>query len=346
MTWRKTKWRAIQTMTDNPWRDLAAPTVADSISARRVDHALPWGFFWARNLQNECLLVLRHAAESSPTSRLPHLKGVDMAVSDAEQGRDKMLILRLVDASQRDIFYSLCRDIVESARTADSEKEAVAIALRRTWRWHLLLRGGAVGRLPPDEQKGLIGELIVLERLLLPYLQPDDAVATWLGPTGAPKDFEIGRTAVESKARRGGSTPYVAISSEHQLDASGVDRMYLHVVELEQEQAPDKPAMTLTDVAARCRNAIAERDISAVEVFDGLLTAAGFAWTDDYGDMRWTEGRHGLYIVGDGFPRLTAESCPAGVQNVRYTIDLAECERYRVSTQELVESFRGGRDAN
>lgn len=333
-------------MTEDPWKDLAPPSATDAITARRVDHTLHWGFFWAKSLQNDCLLVLRHAAGSSPTSRLPRLKGIEMTLTDGDHRDERLLVLRLVDPPQRDIFYSLCRDIVSSSGAAASEKEAVAIALRRTWRWHLLLRGGAGGRLTPDEQKGLIGELIVLERWILPHLAPSAAVSTWVGPTSAPKDFEIGRIAVESKGRRGGATPYVAISSEHQLDDAGVDSLFLHVVELDQEQAPEKAASTLTEVAERCRNAIAERDVGAVDLFEGLLAASGFSWEDDYSDSRWAEGKHSLFTVAEGFPRLTAATCPAGVGNVKYTIDLADCEAYRVSEDELVDSLHGGRHAD
>lgn len=333
-------------MTDDPWRDLAPPNAADAVTARRVDHTIPWGFFWARSVQNDCLLVLRHAPESSPSSALPRLKGVEMTLSRDTQDQDRMLVLRLTEPAQRDIFYSLCRDIVASAGAAATEKEAVATALRRTWRWHLLLRGGTGGHLTSDEQKGLIGELIVLERLLLPHLEPRDAVTTWLGPTGAPKDFEIGRVALESKARRGGATPYVAISSQHQLDDVGVDVLFLHVVELDQEQAPDKPASTLTEVAQRCRTAIAARDVGAVDLFEGLLSATGFSWEDDYSDTRWTEGKHSLFAVADGFPRLVAAQCPEGVGNVKYTVDLTACAGFKVSLEQLTDSLRRGRHAD
>ena len=328
-------------MTDDPWRSLAPPSAADAISARRVDHSIPWGFFWAISLQNDCLLVLRHAPESSPQSVLPRLKGVEMTLTSDPQHADRMLVLRLTDSSQRDIFYSLCRDIVASAAAASTEREAVTTALRRTWRWHLLLRGGTGDRLTPEEQKGLIGELIVLERLLLPHLGPRDAVTTWLGPTGSPKDFEIGRIAVESKARRGGATPYVAISSQHQLDGTGVDALFLHVVELDQEQAPDKPAWTLSEIAQRCRTAIAERDVGAVDLFEGLLSATGFNWDDDYSDTRWAEGKHSMFVVGQGFPRLVAAQCPEGVGNVKYTVDLGVCAEFKTAVDQLTDALRG-----
>jgi len=77
-----------------------------------------------------------------------------------------------------------------------------------------------------------------------------------------------------------------------------------------------------------------------------VLSASGFSWDDDYSDTRWAEGKHSLYLVADGFPRLTAAGCPAGVGNVKYTVDLAGCEAHRVAVDQLIDLLRGGRNAH
>ena len=94
----------------------------------------------------------------------------------------------LLDSTQRDIFQTLCEDIISAAaRRPKSEAGAVSAALSRTWRWHHLLRGGRGTLLSPEEQKGLLGELFVLERLLLPRMDASSAVTAWRGPLAAPK---------------------------------------------------------------------------------------------------------------------------------------------------------------
>jgi hypothetical protein len=335
---------------DDPWSELSAPNIANAISARRVDSRLPWGFFWARSLDNHCLLVLRHKLESSPNTRLPKLKGVEMMVTEADENDARMLVLRLADTAHRDVFYQLCADIVASAGTAPTEPEAVKSMLARTWRWHHLLRGGVDERLRLEEQKGLIGELIVLETLIVPYVAASDAVSSWHGPLGSPKDFELGGVCIEAKARRGAATPYVVVSSEFQLDTSGIEALFLHVAELYQEQAMStaevKQSLTLTDFAARCKLAISSRDEGAIEPFDALLAAAGFRWEDDYRDTRWTQGRHHIFRVGESFPTITAASCPPGVSNVTYSLALADCEPYRVAEDELLTAIAGHSNAD
>ena len=333
------------TMTDDPWKDLKPPSSADALNARRVDAELPWGFFWARGTDRRCLLLLRHAAEATPSDRLPRLKGMETTFSGVdEEGRDT-LILRLFDTAQRDIFHRLCLDIMTSAATAETEAEAVAVSLARTWRWHHLLRGGGDGRLSKEEQKGLIGELLIIERLL-ESLSPHDAVSSWRGPLGAPKDFEVGRCSIEAKARRGAAKPHVLISSEHQLDISGVDELFLFIAELDQAQSEDSDGFTVTEIAQRLHTHIAGIDNESAGIFESLLCAAGFSWDDNYSDTKWLRGPERYYAVSEGFPCITVSSFPAGVLNVRYSITLSEIESFRVPAELIDQTIAGGSDDN
>jgi hypothetical protein len=141
----------------DPWIDLATPDGATKVSARRVDEHLQWNFYWAKSADRKCLLILRHAPDAQPSSRLPTLNGLEISETDADDGQNRMLVFRLADTNQQVIFEQLCRDIVSATSAAESEPEAVELALARTWRWHHLLRGGSNGRLSEEEQKGLIG---------------------------------------------------------------------------------------------------------------------------------------------------------------------------------------------
>ena len=326
------------TAQNDPWKDLTPPSAASAINARRVDENNPWGFFWARAMDGKCLLVLQHGAESSPSKKLPPLKGVEVAVTDGDGQHSPMLVFRLLDSRQRDIFHQLCIDIVAAGAVARTEPEAVELAVARTWRWHHLLRGGTGGRLSEDEQKGLIGELLVLERHLLSCLSPADSLAAWRGPLGAPKDFEVGRIGIEAKARRGAATPHVLIASEHQLDGEGCDLLFLHVVDLSHSHEGAAQAFTVSDAARRVRGRMS-LDNAATDRYESLLAAAGFRWEDDYSDFKWVEGTSRIYGVADGFPRVTAREIATGVSNVRYSISLVECERFVVETKALDEAI-------
>ena len=327
---------------DDPWTGLEPPASAEIINAKRVDGKHPWNFFWARSVDRKCLLILQCSAASAPKGKLPKLKGIEVALSEPETGGSVMVSLKLTDNQHRDIFHRLCLDIVQAASAARSESEAGETFLARTWRWHHLLRGGSDSRLSAEEQKGLIGELLVLERYLIPLFGPADATGAWVGPTGSPKDFEYGRTAIEAKARRGAARPYVAISSEHQLDASGCDVLFMYVVELDAAPEGAASAFTLTDVACRIADRIAADAPAVLERFEGQLVAAGFSRDDDYSSFRWISGPHRFLHVVEDFPRITPAMFKSGVERVRYDLSLVECEQFRVDDDFVRGMLKGG----
>lgn len=157
---------------------------------------------------------------------------------------------------------------------------------------------------------------------------------------GSPKDFEVGRTGIESKAHRGAATPFVKVSSEYQLDDVGVDELFLHVIELSQAPTDATGAFTLTQVAESVREQLTSLDHSAVEQLQGILSAAGFRWEDDYSDSLWIEGSSRFYEVRDDFPRITGAVAP-GVSNVRYSISLSECEPFQVADERVIDALKG-----
>lgn len=327
---------------NDPWKDLIPPSSTGTLSALRVDPGIPWGFFWAKGYDKRCMLTLQHSSDISIKGPLPLLKGIDCSLTLDQSTGLRLLTLKLLDLSLHDLFHRLCLDIVTSSTRASSEVDAVARTIARTWRWHHLLRGGRDSRLTSEEQKGLIGELLALEKFMLPTLSARDAISSWRGPLGAPKDFQIGRIAIEVKARRGGATPYVAISSEFQLDRSGTDVLFLHVSELDEAIPDSVGASTLTSIAERVRSIVRSLDESAADTFESVLASAGLRWEDDYTDALWVHGLDHSYRVEEGFPSITPNSFETGVSMVRYSISLADCEVFRVPGDMITANLQGG----
>ena len=337
MTWMTTRCREMTT--ENPWRGIALPSIAHSVNARRVAAELPWHFFWARGADRGILLTLRHARESAPDAPLPKLRDIEVTLSRPDETNTQFLAFRLLDMDQQDIFHALCLDIISAASRAETEVEAVSIALMRTWRWHHLLRGGSGAGLSPEEQMGLLGELLVLERLLLPHMGASNAVAAWRGPLGYPKDFEIGRVAIEAKARRGGLSPFVTITSEDQLDPSGLDALFLHVVEVNPAPSDAIDGSTIVEVAERVRSQLFSLDPGAATAFVNLLSAAGLRPEDDYSNTPWLEGDSSLYSVSNQFPRIARSELRSGVSRVRYALSLSDCEPFVTPVSNLSETL-------
>ena len=179
----------------------------------------------------------------------------------------------------------------------------------------------------------------MLERLLLPCISAPSAVRAWRGPLGSPKDFEVARVAIESKARRGGATPSISITSESQLDESGVDLLFLHVVALDEPLDDATHGVTVHDVAERIRTHLIFLAPSACGEYESRLSAAGYRAEDDYSDYLWLEGESCIYMVYDSFPRISSSEVRLGVSHVRYSVSLDACEPFATSANALAEAL-------
>ena len=325
--------------TKDPWAEID-PGPSPIYNANRVETDQKLEFFWAKGADSKCALILRHKMASNQGIRLPKLKGVEVSVAPQPESGSANLLFKLHESEHRDIFYQLCMNLIQSAKTAKSEREIVALTIARAWRWHHLLRGGSDGRLSLEEQKGLIGELMVLERLLLPHMSPVDSVNSWTGPLDAPKDFELGNLCIESKARRGAATPFVTINSEFQLDNDSVDKLYLHVVELNRTPPSSNEAFSVTDIARKVRSKIHDSDPGAIPAYEGLLSSSGFDWDEDYTEFVFLEGSHSAYLVQGDFPKITQQSFQPGLTRVRYSLSLSACEQYEVTYKSVVNAIK------
>lgn len=328
-------------MNEDPWRDLASPASPTAISARRVDETNPWDVFWALDYDRRCMLIVCHTADASVLHRLPRLQEIEVGVETAAADGRPMLVLRLLESSLRDIFHRLCSDIVSATEHCTTESDAIDAAVARTWRWHHLLRGGGSGLLRPEEQKGLLGELLVLERYILPALGSAAAVTAWRGPLGAPKDFLAGVIGVECKARGTADIGSIPISSEFQLAGDGLEHLFLHICMLDPSTPDDNSAFTLTDVTKRVRDRISAGGKIATNRYDALLAAAGFHYEDDYTGESWVGGERAIYRIAKSFPRLTPSSVPASVTHISYMLTLADAAAFVVAPTELLSALSG-----
>lgn len=313
--------------TDDPWSGL----VAGGIDARRVDPSGRHDFFWIVSAKSEPGLLLRLGDDTAQIKPLPQMRNLDLAYRMVAGGNSLVLLLK--DEEQRELFGSLCQDIVVAGEQADDNHDALNRAIRRTLRWHHLLRGGKSGLLTLEEQRGLLGELQFLVRLI-DLVGPRAAIEAWKGPLGSSKDFELDGCLVEVKARRGAAKPFVQISSEDQLSDVDGCRLFLLVSAIDAVVKPN--GMTLTDHVKEVEARFAVAEPEAYSIWEEALIATGFNFEDDYSDRRWNVGKNLQFEVLTGFPRV-ANPPPHGVSSVRYSISLDACADFSLDAQAIDE---------
>ena len=305
--------------TDTPWSGLEA----GKVDTRRVAASARWNWFWAVMPRVDVALVLQLSDLPKPAPDLPKLRNLEIRFQTLPGG--PILYIRLNDSAQLELFETLCRDVMAAGELAQTEAEALERAIGRTFRWHYLLRGGKLGVLSEEAQKGLIGEIDVL-KLLIATLGAKPALTAWTGPSGAPKDFELKADCIEVKARRGASQPFVKITSEHQLADVPERRLWLGVLAVDKVQPPH--GRTLTEYVDEVTDLLERAEPSAIMDWDLHLADAGYDILHDYSAWRWIVSSPEFHAVAEGFPRIAAP-VPLGVTGVTYALALSACAPFR-----------------
>jgi Putative PD-(D/E)XK family member, (DUF4420) len=318
-------------LSDSPWRDLKE----DGIDSRRVDHVGKWSFFWAIMPGQDPALALVLNTPPAAAPGLPKLRSLETGFAFLSGG--PTFYLRLKDHAQVELFETLCRDVISFTALATTETEALTRAIARMYRWHYLLRGGRGGGLSEEEQKGLIGELAVLE-WLSELTGPRAAITAWTGPTGSPKDFELQGHCIEVKARRAAAQPYVRISNEFQLADVEGHRLWLSVLAVDKVTKPFGNSLdVLVDrTASRFRG-----EVDTELLWEAAISASGYRVEDDYSEVRWVDSDPAWHEVRDGFPRIDLP-LRTGVGNLKYSIALAACAPFKVELSEVSKAISTG----
>ncbi|MEV5963764.1 PD-(D/E)XK motif protein [Kribbella sp. NPDC051952] len=232
-----------------------------------------------------------------------------------EAGRRTFADLCCARPDLNDVFTGLCADVLASIEAQPGD--ALKALYRQLDRWRALFQTKS-NVLGIEQQAGLFGELLVLERLLE---RDPGAHRLWKGPLGHRHDFASAQYAVEIKSSLATDGRRVRIHGLDQLDAPA-GGLHLYWIRLE---AGASGGRSLNDVAKSVLDAC--EDESAIR---SSLSAAGYRFVDEaqYENTRFAVIEERRYAVDEGFPRLVASEVsaaglPINVTDVAYTIDLS-----------------------
>lgn len=222
-----------------------------------------------------------------------------------------------------ELFVKLCWDLMDSSR---EDADPVAKIINRYNSWLRLLQQASHSILSANEQKGLVGELLLLAEAI-DNRGAETAVKAWVGPEGADQDFNFEDLWMEVKAVSIASDT-VSISSIQQLDRS--DKGILKVYFMDKTTSEGAQTVSLPEQIATVKGRIQSQKLN--DVFDCKLAKAGFFEKDaeQYKGNRYRIAEARCYGVMDTFPRLTKSNVPTGISQAKYSISLAVLESYRI----------------
>jgi hypothetical protein len=216
----------------------------------------------------------------------------------------------------QDIFLHFCFDIVESSRKIKPENIHIFIASRYK-KWQNMLQKLSSELLSQNAIKGLLGELIVLNDILIPSLGETKAVNSWIGPDQADQDFVFDESWVEVKAiNSGGDT--VTISSIEQLDSCFDGDLV--VVYLDKTSQSDASSISINSYFDKVYEGLKEQ--SAKDRLVEILLNFGYVKQKEYDHLLFKYNGSRTFSVTSEFPSLRRNAVPTSVINAKYVISL------------------------
>lgn len=318
-----------------PWADLGRPNDRDLYTARRVGSDLNperKRISWGMSFDDHPVLLVEYQCTTWRPAGLPSFRNI--LVKDHRDS--KCLIIELASGELSEFFYKVCLDIIAVIQDVPPSIYR-RVSILRLEKWSLFLRLSQHG-MSVEAQKGLIGELLFLERLASQRYPIGSALAGWVGPENSPRDFCYGQTFIEVKSKKGSSNRSITVSSESQLDVGSSEELFLYVVELNRASSDNEASFSVSDVVTEVRGLL-ESPLLVAEL-DRKLSLVGYFDEDSYSDTCWTEGDSFYYRVEAGFPRIDSSDCMSGISKVSYQIDLDCCSEYQVDKERVLESMR------
>lgn len=313
---------------DAAWRSLPTP------DSRRELEAVPLaeGRIWAavdHQGRHHLLLQVPDGSHAPPTTT----RGLQVTVAQHQVlGGQSAAYLDLVCLSEdvAPTFTAVAADIGADASgvSLDDRLAAVTAALSR-WQWFW---GVEPGGLSGQEALGLFGELWFLYRWAKPS---PETVTAWTGPEGARHDFQWPEHSVEVKAtaRHANGAVLHRIQDLDQLSDPESGQLFLFSLRVVRDQLAHN---TLPNLVERISQHL-RGDSYSYDEFARKLGRQGYspAHRDRY-DVPYRVLGERLYTVGSEFPRLNADSfpagLPAGISEVAYVIDMAVCDPWLVAS--------------
>lgn len=270
-----------------------------------------------------CLILQTHL----PPSALFELGGMRLQQVPDESG--PLLVLSLEDESRRDLFSTICADVV-SAAFHENEAEALTQFIARLDAWRQFLRDRRSG-LSRSDTIGLIGELLILGRLLL--IDPN-LLSTWQAPNDGLHDFHLQGHALEAKSTLGPASSMV-ISKLDQLDTTGLRRLDLLYVRLIETPSGRSLQDLVLEISESLPGEGARHEFKNALLRRGLMPDDNAALSAPKIELRTIDA----YTISDVFPRLLRANLPVAITEASYTLEVRSLAPYSTETSVAFDAY-------
>ena len=285
-----------------------------------TQHPLEWHIGYQSISQRTLLLVSDVEIRAIDSSK-------SMIVSRRRRETDKRwtLSFELLRNEQQGVFAILCCDVIEHSRSAANEKEALKLVINRYKQWSKLLESQRSGLMDEHKRKGLLGELLFLEKRIAVSDNAFSAIQGWAGADGADQDFIYPDGWFEVKSIVVSATS-VTISSLEQLDCVDAGELIIQRID---KVAPDKAgAFSLNEVVHRIIEKLIG-DAEAIDLFHAKLSAYGYIDLQEYSEQKYFHTGTARYYVDESFPKLTVKNVQPEIVSAHYELNIPSLAQWK-----------------
>lgn len=257
---------------------------------------------------------------------------------DERDNSKKFLLILLLNKQHKDIFSTLCEDLILEVSDVSSEQSLVEKLLERLDKWQSLFERVGKQGLSDEAQRGLYGEVYFLRLFLNKTEDKNYCLKSWLGPEKSVQDFQYSNWAVEVKTTHGNNHQKIHITSERQLDDSIIEKIFLFHLSLDIRTRNGESLNALIDEVI----GLLKDNTAATNLFRLKLLEYGYFdnHKPQYEDKGYNIRQENIYKVSGNFPRITESIIPVGVGDVKYSIVLSESEEWRIDKEFLFSEIQ------
>ena len=281
-------------------------------------------------------ILLDDSSPVSPNS-LPTFRGLDISIETTTLGSYKdgrfLLFAQAVPRTEN-IFESVIAEICERVSEL-TDKSKLSDTLQNVLaEWKLFFDKSSDEILSEAAQKGLFGELSFLTEYVIPRHPALDAINAWSGPEGANHDYQLPNgIAVEVKTTAARQHRKFTVSSEKQLDDTGLNALYLLLYTVHTHL--NQPDLTLPALISTITDSLRAHTVALLR-FELKLARYGYNIEHAHRYMLgFSRADLNILRITSGFPRLLRTDLPEAVGDLTYTVALAGCRDFELTENEF-----------
>ena len=192
------------------------------------------------------------------------------------------LALSLLSEDESAVFFEMCRDLLTVTENSSDESDALKKFWQRYEHWQNLFTAAKNDLLTPEQQRGLIGELLFLREQILGGRPLLEAVEGWHGALKEHQDFFYGESWYEIKTVTE-QADKIRIPSLEQLSLERCGELVVYRLGNSSGDCSSFALenFTLNSLVKNLSELLHEK-ISAAQKFDALLFTAGYVQREEY----------------------------------------------------------------